>query len=296
MAEYSLLGFDFDLSDRKLTIIYLLGVVVLIGALILILNQVIMPREVYTESENVTLTTRDGWEIGGTWYEGGEKGVILLHMWNSHRFDQDTNDEVQKIPRLAERLQENGYSVMTIDMRGHGESTTKVDEDGTITHNDLIDDSSNDPEENDFIKMKYDVEAAADYLQEKSNITKLGIVGAELGANIALRYTDIGSPDTLVLISPRNSLATMYWKGVRITGANRNYENPVLYMASKYRSGGLPSRSYNSIDIESDHGLFGESPSEEKDAIILEEDAGRGTRMLNETLEEDIVEWFDEYL
>src|SRR5438874_1289007 len=78
------------------------------------------------DAKRVTFKTYDGVELAGTFYPAGgtakkDATVLLLHDFdhksggNSH---QDRWDE------LAERLQQEGYSVLSFDFRGFGESKT----------------------------------------------------------------------------------------------------------------------------------------------------------------------------
>lgn len=231
----------------------------------------------YTNVKNVTLTTEDGWKIAGTYYEGGEKGVILLHMLNQKQGRFVWNS-------FADKLQDNGYSVMTIDLRGNAQSQRKVNSTKKTHWRSFTSDFGKDESMvTEFEKMKYDVKAASDYLKKQSNITGLGIIGAEIGANVGAHYTSIGSPDTLILLSP--GLGNLFWKGIPVIGPIQNYNKPVLFIASNDTE-----YSYRSTEL-----LYGDLPSENKRFIRLK-DAGRGTRMLNETLEQEMIDWLDKYL
>lgn len=157
----------------------------------------------------VTLTTSDDIKITGTHYsaQGENKpGVILLHMLSRSR--KDMSD-------LAEILQESGYPVIAIDLRGHGESDLNWME---------FSDS-------DFNSMVLDVEAAKDFLVEKGiGETNVIIIGGSVGANVALNYAaedeDIRG---IVLLSPG-----LEYRGVKTEDAMVAYgQRPVLIVASE---------------------------------------------------------------
>ena len=128
--------------------------------------------------EDAWLETRDNVKIYSTiWYSRGDKAVILLHM-----LDRDRDDW----RFFANKLNVFRISAIGIDLRGHGES----------------DGDWNDFSDRDFLGMVYDVEAAQDKL-EKEGKKVVGIVGADIGADLALKYA-VRNPDIrcLVLLSP----------------------------------------------------------------------------------------------
>lgn len=71
--------------------------------------------------ENVRFASADGVQLWGTWHRS-EKGkdapcVLLLPNIGGHRRQEGW-------VRLAQKLQEKGYAVLSLDYRGHGDSTT----------------------------------------------------------------------------------------------------------------------------------------------------------------------------
>lgn len=113
--------------------------------------------------EKVTLTTSDEKHLAGTLYNGGEKSIILLHQLNLDRSSWDS---------FAKELQQEGWTLLAIDLRGHGES------DGDWK---AFSDQS-------FIAMLEDVKAAASFLSERGKRVS-AIMGASIGANTAFRYS-----------------------------------------------------------------------------------------------------------
>jgi len=127
----------------------------------------------------VRLTTTDDLGIAGTYYpveSNNAPAVILLHALGKNR---------EEWAGIAPALQRNGIAAVAIDLRGHGESTRRLTADGAL----LVDYRSFKPK--DFQDMLMDINAAFDWLAEQPGIdkTRIGIVGAGLGANLALRYS-----------------------------------------------------------------------------------------------------------
>lgn len=90
---------------------------------------------------------------------------------------------------LEGRLLEDGWAVMALDLRGHGQST--------IRNNDLIEPSEawrTDPQQ-----FPLDLEPALDWLKTQPRIdsSRLAVIGSDLGANLALvasgRYREVAT-------------------------------------------------------------------------------------------------------
>ncbi len=166
------------------------------------------------DPEVVNFETNDGLQMEATYY-GSLKGkdavpVILLHGWKGNRTDMDG---------LALGLQQMGCAVIAPDLRGFGKSLTIKTADGATT----IDPSA--------VKVphlepmvKHDMQAVKKFLREKNNdgklnLEKLCVVGADMGALVALNWAsyDLSAPvlpnykqgqdvKALVLISPQMNL------------------------------------------------------------------------------------------
>lgn len=154
--------------------------------------------------ENVYFSTSDGVGIQGTFFIG-DPGytIILVHMLGRDRGDWDA---------FAPKLVEEGYEVLSIDLRGHGESTNIG--------------NYKDFHVGEFQNMVNDVDAAVEFLGE----TKIAIIGASVGANIALNYaSEDPNVVAVVLMSPGEE-----YKGVGTLDAMAAYgDRPVLIMASE---------------------------------------------------------------
>ena len=102
-------------------------------------------------------------------------GIILLHDYTKNRDEWST---------FLPALQGAGFAILAIDLRGHGESTRRLTAQGPKS----LDYHNFTPR--DFQDMLLDVEAAYDWLTEQPGVDKnrIALVGAGLGANLAIRY------------------------------------------------------------------------------------------------------------
>lgn len=156
--------------------------------LVLLIPQVSLAS---AESENVSFTTADGVKLVGTIYlpkNGKDKvpGILLLHQYS--------RDRTTWSPLIPQLLKE-GYAILAIDLRGHGESTSFGDE--FVTYERFSD--------TDFAGMIEDVRSSIKYLksQRRVNPERLAIIGASIGANLALQYSaEDKNVRTIVLLSP----------------------------------------------------------------------------------------------
>lgn len=131
-------------------------------------------------SEDVTFTTSDGVIIAGTlWNAGaGKPAVICLHQWRSDR---------TSFAALAKLLASSGMTVLTIDARGYGGSTSSSSGSSVRPDRDI----------------QHDVTAAMNYLQKTVKPSKTGLLGASYGSSNAVIYTAKNKGiAALVLLSP----------------------------------------------------------------------------------------------
>jgi dienelactone hydrolase len=138
------------------------------------------------QSRRITLHLADGTSIHGRLYRprtvaGPSPAVVVLHgIAVAHS---------SCAPGLAVPLARNGYTVLAIDLRGHGRSGGQLppSEQGDLAH--LLDTSGDHPE----------VEAALDFLKHQPTVeaSQLALVGHSRGgwaaANVACRREDVGS-------------------------------------------------------------------------------------------------------
>ena len=189
---------------------------------------------------------------------GNENGIILLHMLNSNRKSWE--------PIEADLLN-LGYSVISIDMRGHGESNgdwKKFSQD-------------------DFNKMVLDAKAGKDYLISQGiEKDRIVVIGASIGANTALNFA-AADPDikTIVLLSPG-----LNYRGVETETSASQFSGSVLCVVSEE-----DTYSFDSVNI-----LFDKVSGQKK--RIDYQNAGHGTRMFDSEpeLKEKILDWLAETL
>jgi pimeloyl-ACP methyl ester carboxylesterase len=131
-------------------------------------------------TKNVTIEAADGLLLHATYSAPGGvppfPGVILLHMLGSDR-------QVWQEVGLTEALLADGYAVLALDMRGHGESGS----------------------ERDWDKADDDLLRVWDYFAGLEDVDegRTAVIGASIGANMALR-TGASQPaiKTVALLSP----------------------------------------------------------------------------------------------
>lgn len=141
-------------------------------------------------AEAVNLRTDDGLRLFGDFYPPKDAKspapfVILLHMYSSNRLAWEP---------LLEPLHDAGFAVLTLDLRGHGDSATT--------------ETAKRVEERDpkiFAEMQQDVRAAYDWIAARKEVdrARFALVGASVGCSIAIQYAAADrSVDTLVCLTP----------------------------------------------------------------------------------------------
>ena len=228
-----------------------------------------------TAEEKVSFLTDDKVLIVGTYYSPSASNkntstdaIILLHMLGHDRNDWNTFAS-------ALRNSSNGYAVLSIDLRGHGES---VHQNGKV-----ISYQSFTP--NDFNKMVLDVKAAKQFLvtQKHINPNNIAIVGASIGANVALRYdASDQSIKTVILLSPG-----LNYRGVITTDLIKTYLNPI-YIATAGKdpiAGNDPQTLCNEINCGNKLKVYQASSSHGTDMFL--------DKSLNPPLDNLIILWLD---
>ncbi len=174
----------------------------LLASTCLMLMTAALPMVRGQEEEDVkprpeTLITKDNFRIAITYYPSGLKQdasvVVLLHGLSGNQLDWGV---------LPKQLQNEGYAVIAVDLRGHGQSkganeevetkpakgkTTKSPKTGKAT----VDAAS--LTARDYQSMVgFDMEAVkqfifAEHQKKKLNMNRTAIIGAGLGAAVALK-------------------------------------------------------------------------------------------------------------
>lgn len=206
----------------------------------------------------VGLVPEEGTYLAARYYAApgtvAKQGVILLHQYNSSQ--NAWND-------FAAELQERGLAVMTLDFRGHGESSGEL---AALT-------------EADYQKFATDAADAIEYLRDINQDMEIAIVGAGLGANVALQLaTQDTSVNAVILVSPQYN-----YRGVKINAMNKQFNHPIYYLVSRT----------DEISLTATQGLYENSPSANKELRIAEEAQGRGTKLLRHApkLRDAMIDW-----
>lgn len=131
--------------------------------------------------EEVNFLTADGLEIAG-WFipsTASDKALILVHGRNSSR----THEFGGEFPEFGAAMHHRGFSVLMIDMRGHGQSATARCTFGLSERRDVI--------------------AAVEWLKQQGYQTeKMGVLGVSMGAAAVVgAAADNPEIDVLVLDS-----------------------------------------------------------------------------------------------
>lgn len=158
----------------------------------------------FNASDNVSL-------VADYYPSASDDGIILLHMLaRSRTIYRDVAANL--VPH---------YKVIAIDFRGHGDS-----------QGEYVDLSKD-----DFRLMTRDVEAAALFLQtEGVNESDISVVGASIGANLAVLYAIEHPVEKLLLLSPG-----LQYQGIDIS--RQDYKGPMLIQVGHYDA-------YSSISVD----------------------------------------------
>ena len=141
----------------------------------------------------VRLTTADDVGISAAFYASGTNpvpGIILIHSFGKTR---------EEWAAFVPMLQRAGFAVLALDLRGHGESNRRLTGQGPQS----VDYHNFAPR--DFQDMLLDIDIAFNWLTAQSGVdrNRIAIVGAGLGANVALRYAAFNEDvAAFLLLSP----------------------------------------------------------------------------------------------
>jgi alpha-beta hydrolase superfamily lysophospholipase len=146
----------------------------------------------------VTIRTADDWSIRGSYWEARTDGAVSLLLLHDHGANRDAWD-----PYVGFFLS-RGWSVLTFDLRGHGESVRHEGRAALLAPG---------PEGGLERGWPLDVRAALDFLagQPRADAAKRAIVGVGLGADLACAAAaaDWG-PAGVVGVSPGGTRARTF--------------------------------------------------------------------------------------
>lgn len=176
-----------------------------LGALSLVLLSILLMSPVAEAAgTRVSFPSADGVALAGEFYEAAARpspAVLLVHMLSRNRGDWGG---------LPDRLRDAGITALTIDLRGHGQSSGSAQE---------------------LPAMIQDVRAAAQWLATRPNVRgdQIAIVGASLGASLALlAAVDVPQVRAIALLSP-----SLDYRGLRTdTGLIKRLGSRSIWLAA----------------------------------------------------------------
>jgi esterase/lipase len=153
---------------------------------------------------DVKIKTSDDLELAGTYNPGsGNLGILLLHMMPATKSSYD---------ELASNLNQQGWHALAIDFRGHGSS--QGGDYNSFTNE-------------DHQKSILDVEAGVNFLKDKG-ISEIGLIGASIGANLAIKFASNNQAKFVVALS-----AGTEYRGVRAIDDIDKIKCPILLIATR---------------------------------------------------------------
>ncbi|NOY29607.1 MAG: alpha/beta hydrolase [Planctomycetes bacterium] len=142
------------------------------------------------ETEEVKLKTKDGVKLAATFFPSklGQEAVPIVMLHD----DQESRAVFNSLARALqnpEGQELQSHAVLTVDLRGHGESTTQVGRNGKIRR--LEADRLRSADYQNMVL--FDMEAVRKFLRQKNdagqlNLNKLCLLGSGMGANVATAY------------------------------------------------------------------------------------------------------------
>jgi pimeloyl-ACP methyl ester carboxylesterase len=190
--------------------------------------------------------------------------IILFHMLSGNQWDWKT---------LPKTLYEKGYAVLTLDLRGHGDSTYKKK---TINVWREFDEA-------EWAKLAQDPQVWLKMIRKNPalncvNTHQLGLIGASMGANIAIQYA--GSNPKEVMATAMLSPGIDY-RGVKTLEPIKKAQGAFFFIASQE----------DAYAVSSSETLYKTASGHRKMKVF--KDAGHGTDILVSTpaLEQDLADW-----
>ena len=189
-----------------------LAAVLMLGAPHSALAAVEPPAQSPICGDPLSFESSDGVKLYGHLFkaDGAVKGSILF-IHEPFRSQRDWS-------YLAEKMSRRGYTSLIFDLRGHGQSLMKGDEE--LDREVFM--------EEDFWAMTLDVQAAIDTLRKHVKTDVLHLMGADLGGSLALLHANNDpAVTTVAMISPG-----LGYDDVNIVGQAEKFDRPLLLVYS----------------------------------------------------------------
>ncbi len=200
----------------------------------------------------VMLESSGNVKISGAYYPSSavsKSSVLLLHMRGSDKTAWDF---------FAKKLSRLGYNALALDFRGMGESKN----------------DGNTLQSIGFAKLVFDAEAGVKFLEKQNPNGNIIIIGAGIGANVALQYAAYYPITAAVALSPG-----LRYEGIVTDHDITQVQSPALFISSLD-----DPDSANAADI-----LFIKLPSKELSRSLFLKRAGHGTAMLGKEGTDDYI-------
>ena len=187
------------------------------------------------DAESVTLETKDGFELGATYYASnlGKDAVPIVML---HDF-KETRAVFNNLARELQNPESDdlaSYAVFTVDLRGHGDSKVQYGQNGQRRELEAQRLKAADYEN----MVLRDMEAVRRFLRQRNddgelNLNKLCLIGSGMGANVAASY------------------AAFDWSVPPLANVKQGQDVKALVLASPKRTiGGLSSvRAFKHPDV-----------------------------------------------
>ncbi len=164
--------------------------------------------------DKVSFVTEDGVELHGNVFKNqseADRGAILF----VHEPQRSQRDWAY----MAQKMTKWGFTSLTFDLRGHGDSLMRGDEQ---LDRELFG-------QEDYLEMQQDLSAAIAHLTGVvGEEADLHLIGADLGSSLALMY-GVGAPTvrSVAMISPG-----LGYDDVNIVGPAASFNRPLLFVYS----------------------------------------------------------------
>lgn len=243
--------------------------------------QELVASPIPSEKEVVTFIAphQPHYNLVGDFYAPGDSTrptLILLHMLG--------RDRTTWAPLITEARQ-RGYGILAMDLRGHGASM-KTD-DGQVIPYSKFDKQG---PANEWNSMVDDVSETVKFLEEKKKIApeKIGLVGASIGANVALNYF-VGDSRLwgVLALSP----GLNYRDVETLSAMDRVSMRPVLLVATKGDSYSFESCQTLKARAEKANAVEGKKAG--VGFLALQGDE-HGTNLLSPTVVSRLLSWIEE--